>query len=374
MRKRTVLAVLYVCVLILCRPLTSNASTPEKYVGGDPAYYKISLEALQNVVPLTYNSSVRNMIDGYLANQRGRFARVVGLSKYYFPIYEKVFKDNNVPQELKYLSIVESSLNPYALSSAGAAGPWQFLYEMGKLYGLTVNDTIDERRDPAIACKAAARYLLDSYNMYGDWLLAIASYNCGRNNIKWAMEEAPGAKDYWSLRPYLPVETQNYVPAYIATVYIMNNYQRHGIYPIEPDFTTETQTVTVKQPVALDVLAKTANTSLNTICLLNPAYKTLTVKASETKPVNLVLPVMPGYQYNAVCTLLGLPIPKPDVPAQPAVAKTRYVIMYTVQHGDTLESISSKFKDTNEDEIKSVNNLTDTNPLKEGMVIKIRQG
>ena len=347
------------------------------------------LEGLEKTVPLTYNQPVQRMI-GIYSSQRARFAKVVGLSQYYFPIYEKVFKAHGVPEEIKYLSVVESSLNPYALSSAQAGGLWQFLEPVAKIYGLTVNDTVDERRDPVLACDAAARYLLDSYNMYGDWLLAIASYNCGRNNIRWAMEEAGGAKDYWAIRQYLPVETQNYVPAYIATVYMMNSYRKHGIYPSSPDFPIYTKDLTVNQPVSLLTIARALNVDLDELGTLNASYKTLTVNASATTPKRIVIPQIKSYIFDALVDALQKPVPlgsdlklvytvpseKPAVASTPVrkvatyAAKTSF-IMYRVQEGDTLNSIAEKFNGT-EEEIKVINKLQHY-AVKPGMLLKIIQ-
>jgi membrane-bound lytic murein transglycosylase D len=332
--------------------------------GADP--YQRSLEVLQNKVPLTYNETVRRTIESF-TGQKSRFAELIGLSKYYFPIYEKVFKDHNIPDELKYISVVESSLNPQAVSRVGATGPWQFMYEIGKLYGLAVNDSLDERKDPVLASIAAANYLADSYSLYGDWLLAIASYNCGRNNINWAIEDSGGKKDYWSLRQYLPAETQNYVPAYIATVYMMNNYQKHGIYPVEPDFNTQTETIEVKTNISLDEIARQANVRPAELGYLNPAYKRFIVYGTKEEPRDIVIPVLPTPNFNALARLLGLPervIPGPYVaavaPPPPPPKVYAHIIMYKAQDGDTPDSIAGKFQNVKAEDIKTVNNLDGT--------------
>lgn len=218
-------------VLILISLSKAGIASGNNKAGIDSLTFKQALILMENKVPLPYNEYVARYINIYTASQKPRFSKVLGLSKYYFPIYEKIFRERNVPEELKYISVIESSLDPNAVSRVGATGLWQFMYETGKLYGLNINESTDERKDPVKACNAAASYLLDSYFLYDDWLLAIASYNCGRNNIKWAMEKAGGKKDFWSIREYLPVETQNYVPAFIATAYLMNNYQQHNITP-----------------------------------------------------------------------------------------------------------------------------------------------
>lgn len=365
MRKNTVLAACAVAWAFLILPFTAiSASQPSDS-------YKESLESLQNKVPLTYNESVRKTIDAY-SSQKKRFGEMLGLSKYYFPIYEKIFRERGIPEEIKYLSVIESSLNANAVSRAGATGTWQFMYEVGKIYGLAINDSLDERKDPVLAANAAASYLLESYNMYGDWLLAIASYNCGKNRIKWAIEDSGGKKDYWSIRKYLPAETQNYIPAYIATVYLMNNYQKHDIIP-ESGYLPETETIPVKSVVSLEDISRQTGLNMNQLTYLNPSYKRLIVHATETSPRNIVIPVLPTYTYNNLCKMLGLPgrsVPEPKIQDAPA---TIYYIMYYVQEGDTISSIAGKFSGTTEDQIKTVNKLQ-TAELKPGTMLKIRQG
>ncbi len=358
----------------------------------DPSEYRRTLESITKTVPLSYNEPVRKMINYYLSNHRDRFSRMLGLSQYYFPIYEKVFTSKGVPEEIKFLSVVESSLNPFATSTAQAGGLWQFLEPVGKKYGLAINDTIDERRDPVLACNAAADYLLESYGMYKDWLLAIASYNCGRNNIRWAMENNPGLTDYWSLRQYLPVETQNYVPAFIATVYLMNNAKKHGIYSSEPNFGIFTKEVSVNRPVSLQSVAKAINVNLSDLCVLNAAYKNQVVNGCSSAPKKLVIPVIKDYIYSALvdeCKKPGklkyelkldyiVPVETTlatvNVAAKASQAKYKAVntyIMYRVKEGDTLDSIVERFNST-EEEVKILNKLKHYS-VKPGMVLKIVQ-
>jgi membrane-bound lytic murein transglycosylase D len=368
MRKNTVLAILLIAIACFIGSRTASART----LPADS--YQQSLESLQNKVPLSYNESVRKTIEAY-TSQKKRFGEMLGLSKYYFPIYEKVFRERGIPEEIKYLSVIESSLNANAVSRVGATGAWQFMYEVGKIYGLAINDSIDERKDPVLAANAAASYLLDSYNIYGDWLLAIASYNCGKNRIKWAIEDSGGQKDYWAIRKYLPAETQNYIPAYIATVYIMNNYQKHDIFP-EAGYLTETETLPVKSVISFEDISRQTGLNLNQLTYLNPSYKKQIVNATETSPRNIVIPVLPTYTYNSLCKMLGLPgryIPEAKIPDVPVVPATVYYLVYYVQEGDTITSIAGKFTGATEDQIKTANNLS-TSVLKPGMMLKIRQG
>jgi membrane-bound lytic murein transglycosylase D len=363
----------------------ADGKTAGKQLSTLDPYYRNTLENLQKTVPLTYNEPVQKLINSY-ASQKGRFSKILGLSKYYFPIYERIFKEKGVPDELKYLSVVESSLNPHATSWVGAAGPWQFIAPVGKLYGLTIDETIDERRDPVLASEAAAKYLLNSYNMYHDWLLAIASYNCGHNNIRWARENAGGGElDYWAIRKYLPVETQNYVPAFIATVYIMNNARKHGIHASGAGFNTFTNTIPVTRKVSLLSISRATNISMEDLTLLNPAYKQLVLNGSEKSPKKLVIPEVKPYIYTALCDEMKKTEPvegelRLSYIIPPNEVQTRvsgYVpkntsIKYTVQPGDTLSSIAEMFNGT-EEEIKVINKLKHSS-VKEGMVLRIIQG
>jgi len=360
-----------------------NKNTITGSVSIDPSE-RITLENLQKSVPLTYNEPVEKLIKAY-ASQKNRFSRMLGLSKYYFPIYERVFKEKGLPEELKYLSVVESSLNPNAQSWVGATGLWQFLEPVGKIYGLTINDTLDERKDPILASAAAADYLLKSYAMYNDWLLAIASYNCGHNNIRWARENAGGADlNYWEIRKYLPVETQNYVPAFIATVFIMNNYKRYGIYPARTDLDIFTNTLTVNRKVSLWSISKATNINIDMLTLLNPSYKDLTLSGTSAAPKNLIIPEVNPYIYEALRQELLKTEPVegnleltyqtgPDaVPVQTyKPSPSDVTFSYIVQGNDTLSSIAKKFNST-EEKIIIINELK-TNSIKPGMVLKIIQ-
>ena len=182
--------------------------------------YKLRLDSIQKDVQLDYNEFVQTYIDTY-SRHKDEMGRVLGLSQYYFPIYEKAFREAGIPEEIKYLSIVESKLDPTAVSRVGATGPWQFMAATAKLYGLNMNNYVDDRRDPVQASYAAAAYLKDAYMMFGDWLLAIASYNCGKSSVERAVAKA-GSLDFWAVRQYLPTETRNYVPAFIGVAYVMN--------------------------------------------------------------------------------------------------------------------------------------------------------
>jgi membrane-bound lytic murein transglycosylase D len=275
--------------------------------------YKKRLDSIQKDVPLDYNEYVQDNIDTYLSAQRGDISREVGLAKYYFPIYEKAFRDAGIPDEIKYLSIVESQLNPTAVSRVGATGPWQFMGTTARLYGLKMDDYVDERRDPIQSSYAAAAYLKDAYQQFGDWLLAIASYNCGKSNVIEAIEKAGGATDYWSIRQYLPVETRGYVPAYIAITYVMNYYKKHNITPQECSFSTKTDTVSVDKFVSLNSVAHVLQIDLAQLSILNPAYVRMIINGSPEAPKRLVIPQSAKDRYSALYNSINCDLGATDI-------------------------------------------------------------
>src|ERR1700744_5058701 len=256
--------------------------------------YKRRLDSIAKDVPLDYNEYVQSYIDTYLAsNQRDDIGRVLGLTKYYFPIYEKAFHDAGIPEEIKYLSIVESQLNPYAVSRVGATGPWQFMTNTARTYGLNMDTYVDERRDPIQSSYAAAAYLKDADQELGDWVVAIASYNCGKSNVIRAIEKA-NALDFWSVRQYLPAETRNYVPAYIAANYVINYAAKHDISPLEGSFSMNTDTVLVDRMLPLSSVAFALNRDVRELQILNPSYRKLIVNGSAANPRRLVIPKTPA--------------------------------------------------------------------------------
>ena len=204
--------------------------------------YITRLSHLPNVIDMPYNEVVRKFIDQYSGRLRRSVSLMLGASNFYFPIFEEALETYQIPLELRYLPIIESALNPGATSRVGAAGLWQFMLATGRQYGLEVTSLIDERRDPIKSSYAAARYLKDLYDIFGDWTLVIASYNCGPQNVSKAIKRAGGAKDYWTIYPYLPSETRGYVPAFIAANYIMNYYCEHNICPVNTKLPAATDT------------------------------------------------------------------------------------------------------------------------------------
>lgn len=236
--------------------------------------YKSRIEKIQTPIPLCYNQQVKDYIDLYGLNRRSTLERVMGLSQLYFPMFEQALDQNDLPHELKYLAIVESALNATAVSPVGATGLWQFMLGTGKMYNLKVNSYIDERRDPLKATYAACEYFKDMYAIYKDWLLVIASYNCGPGNVNKAIARSGGKKTFWEIFQYLPRETRGYVPAFIAVTYIMNYQSEHNLAAIPPIINFyEADTVLIDQKISLKEIANAINTSEDLLAYLNPVYK-----------------------------------------------------------------------------------------------------
>ncbi|MCO6481630.1 MAG: transglycosylase SLT domain-containing protein [Flavobacteriales bacterium] len=223
---------------------------------------------------LTYNAPVRSYIDMYAQRKQEQTARMLGLAHLYFPTFEQALDRYGLPQELKYLAVVESALYPGARSRAAAVGLWQFIIGTGKLYGLRVDSYVDERCDIYKSTDAACRYLKDLYEVFGDWELALAAYNCGPGNVNKAIRRAGGALDYWKVYDFLPRETRGYVPAFIAVNYIFHHAADHNIYPIIPNYCAyEVDTIHVRYPLELDKLAALIGADQQEIRDLNPVFK-----------------------------------------------------------------------------------------------------
>ena len=255
----------------------------------DAETYTHRLSRLPNVIDMPYNNVVQKYIDLYSGRLRGSVAVLLGLGNFYNPIFEEALESYQIPLELRYLPVIESALNPTAVSRAGAVGLWQFMIGTGKQYGLEVTSLIDERRDPIKASYAAARYLHDLYGIFGDWTLVIAGYNCGPNNIIKAIKRAGGAKDYWTIYPYLPAETRGYVPAFIAANYIMNYYCDHNICPVNTRLPMGTDTIQVSRNVRMERIIELCNISGEELRALNPQYRT-TLIPGDVHPCTLRMP------------------------------------------------------------------------------------
>lgn len=231
------------------------------------------LRSLHTTIPMTYNQQVKSYIRLYLNRMSSRMDVMLTLLEYYTPIFEEAFARYNVPEEIKYLAIVESAMNPQATSRVGAAGIWQFMYTTGKNYGLEVNSIVDERRDVYKSSDAAAHYLHDLHRVYGDWTLAIAAYNCGPSNINKAIMRSGEKRTFWQIYPYLPRETRGYIPAFIAATYVMNFYSQHGLHPTKVSIPLRTDTILVERNMYFVDISRYTGVEMAELRSLNPQYR-----------------------------------------------------------------------------------------------------
>lgn len=256
----------------------------------EPDVYKDRLRRLPTIMEMPYNNVVQKFIDRYSNELRNAVGIMLGASNFYMPIFEQALETYNLPLELKYLPVIESGLNPKAVSRVGATGLWQFMLATAKNYGLEINSLLDERCDPIKSSYAAANYLSDLYRIFGDWNLVIAAYNCGPDKLTQAIHRAGGSKDYWKIYPYLPRETRGYVPAFIAANYIMNYYCEHNICPMTTDLPAKTDTILVNRDVHFKQIAQVLNVDEELVRSLNPQYRK-DIVIGYTKPSTLRLPV-----------------------------------------------------------------------------------
>lgn len=252
--------------------------------------YISRLKRLPGIMEMPYNSNVRAFIELYTVRKRNQLSYMLGLSNYYFPMFEQILAANKLPLELKYLPIIESALNTTAISRMGAAGLWQFMIATGRMYGLEVNTLVDERLDPIKATHAAAKFLKDLYSIYGDWHLVIAAYNCGPGNVNKAIRRAGGKRDYWAIYPYLPAETRGYVPIFIAANYSMHYAAKHNICKAEVEMPSITDTIVVRQRIHLEQVAQVLNIPIGQVRMLNPQYRR-DIVPGDIKPYAINLPL-----------------------------------------------------------------------------------
>lgn len=339
---------------------------------GHKELYIERLQKLPYVMEMPYNDIVKKFIEMYL-QKADKVEYMLGLGQtYYFPMFEAALERYGVPLELKYLPVIESALNARATSRAGAAGLWQFMVPTGRLYGLEVNSLVDERRDPLKASDAAARYLRDLYNIYQDWHLVIAAYNCGPGNVAKATRYAGGGKkDYWQIYPYLPSETRSYVPIFIAANYVMNYYREHNMCPMQPTVTVATDTIMVDKRINLQQVSELLGISLDELRFLNPQYRQ-DIIPGNIKPYPLVLPFnqLGAYIDNRDTIPLHraaeLVANRAEVqPAQYNPSSDGRVTYYKVRSGDTLGGIAARYHCT-------VNQIKRWNGLR-GSMIRIGQ-
>ena len=230
------------------------------------------LKEMNSFITLPYNDIVRGYLIHYSEKMKSGMKRIIGLSSYYMPIFQETFDRHGLPEELKAMAIIESALNPTAVSRAGAKGMWQFMYNTAKLYGLHIDSFVDERLDPVKSADAAARYLKDAYKIFGDWNLAIASYNCGAGNVQKAIKRA-GSRQFWDIWPFLPRETRGYVPAFVGALYAMKYHKEHGIEALAAPMPVHTDTFKIRKMVHLKQVSELTGAPLEELQSLNPQYR-----------------------------------------------------------------------------------------------------
>ncbi|MFI5142108.1 MAG: transglycosylase SLT domain-containing protein [Bacteroidia bacterium] len=310
----------------------------------DDFVYENRLAKLDAASPfdLQFNATVKPYIEMYL-RRRALLSRMLGLSQLYYPMFEEIFDKYNIPLELKNLAVIESALSPVARSRAGAMGLWQFMYPTGKLYGLNVTSYIDERADPYKATIAAAEYLQFLFKMFNDWQMVLAAYNAGPGTINRAIRRSGGKKTYWEIRPYLPIETQAYVPAFIAANYVMNYYPEHNIYPDVPRKTYfELDTVIIKEPLSFQQLAGVLDVAVEEIQYFNPIYKKQVIPAGGnvlTMPKSVIGKFVTNEE--EIYAMLRKQSEEQKMLVQTQVKEIQ--ITHTVKAGERLSTIARKY-------------------------------
>lgn len=320
---------------------------------------------------IEYNPKLESVIKQYLKHRKKGLTRIMGLSNYYFPMFERVLDKHKLPLELKYLAIVESALDPKAKSPAGASGLWQFMYETGKQLGLENNSYVDDRNDPLLSTEAAAEYLSKLHGIFEDWDLALAAYNSGPGNVSKAIRRSGGSKNYWNIRPFLPRETANYLPAFLATMYIFEYAEEHGIFidgPSTPIIATDT--IHVKKMISFEHIHKATDIPLNEIQHMNPAYKLGIIPYVEDKPHALRLPLEAVGTFvaneEAVYAFAQEDFDKKEKP-NPELINQPERVRYRVKNGDYLGKIANQYK-VSVSQLKQWNNLRNNN-LRIGQVL-----
>ena len=355
-------------------PLTSNINYVIKGLEAKPKsvkkiptnLLKERLKELDNSSPffIEYNPILENVINSYLKYRSKYYPRLMAKAEYYFPMFEKHLDQFDVPLEMKYLAIVESTLDPRARSRVGARGLWQFMYLTGKQYKLNVNSYVDERQDPIKATIAACKYLSDLYNIFGDWDLALAAYNSGPGNVSKAIKRSGGYQNYWNLRQYLPRETAGYVPAFYATLYIFKYAKEHGLAPENPPiYHFATDTIQVKKTVSFDQITEVTGIQTEMLQFLNPEYKLDIIPFVKKKKYSVRIPRNATVNFLAkekeLYALVDDDNKKREKPL-PKYLEVNQRIRYKVRSGDYLGKIAKKYG-VRVSQIKKWNRLRSSN-------------
>lgn len=359
------------------------------YYSDDVVKYRLSL--LESPIPMEYNQYVKGFIDLYAVRKKKLTQHILTWAPYYFPIFEQILDQQNLPLEFKYLAVIESALNPNAMSWCGATGLWQFMYGTGLLYGLKINQFVDERKDPLKATLAACQYFKDMYAKYGDWLLVIAAYNCGPGNVSRAIRMSGGGKKtFWQIMPYLPQETRGYVPAFIAAAYVLNYHQELNIFP-NPDIQAVnyvTDTVHVDSKVSFSQLSQSLGIDAEELKILNPSYKMGMIPFPVNQKNHVIrLPYRKAISFTDLkeniyaSELQGYPNYRNGVPAPPVIqpaappdkqvnggqtvsnlnSPKKIALKYQVKRGEALGTIAARYQVT-------VNQLKGWNGLRSNMI------
>ncbi|MEI6752612.1 MAG: transglycosylase SLT domain-containing protein [Paludibacter sp.] len=356
----------------------SNCRSAIDIVPVSDSVYKLRLSQMPCLMEMPYNPAVRTFIDLYTTRKRRQVEYLLGMSNYYFPMFEQVLGANNLPLELKYLSIIESALNTTIVSRMGAAGLWQLMIGTGRMYGLEINSLVDERLSPVKATNAAAHFLKDLYSIYGDWNLVIASYNCGPGNISKAMRRSGGKRDYWAIYPYLPKETRSYVPVFIAANYSMHYAAEHNLCAATVNMPVLTDTVMIHRRIHLEQIAAVLELPIEEIRLLNAQYRK-DIIPGDIKPHALCLPLnlanlfiqkqdeIAAYRADELINNRRTQIEVQQAATEPVLSGK--VIHYKVKSGQTLSSIAAR-NGVSVKKLKSWNNIKG-NKVKKGQILKI---
>lgn len=338
--------------------------------------YRERLKKLPHLVEMPFNESVKSFIETYTKQRRRQVEYLLGLSQYYFPVFEEELEKEGLPLELKYIPIIESALNPRAVSRAGATGIWQFMLATGRSYDLEVNTLVDERMDPRKSSKAAAAYFRDLHRIYDDWHLAIAAYNCGPGNVNKAINRAGGKRDFWAIYPYLPAETRAYIPIFIAANYVMSYPEEHNICSAQMRMPLLTDTIMLNERVHLEQISHVLQLPMEEVQLLNPQYRH-DVIPGDIKPYPLCLPhnyanlfIQKQEEVLAYKRAELIDNRRAEVASQQraAAAKPKYVY-HTVRKGQTLSGIAKRYGTTVR-RIQNANGLR-TTKIRIGQRLKI---
>lgn len=320
--------------------------------------YIARIKEMNSFITLPYNDIVKGYIIKYSEKMTGAMEKILGLCEYYMPIFQEVFDRYNMPEELRAMAIIESAMNPRAESRVGAKGMWQFMYHTGKMYGLHVDSFVDERMDPVKSADAAARYLMDAYNIFGDWNLAIASYNCGAGNVNKAIKRS-GSRKFWDLWPYLPRETRGYGPAFVGALYTTKYYKEHGLKPQATQMPPVVDTFRIKKMLHLKQVSELTGAPLELLKELNPQYKHEIIPGNER---TYILRIPFQYTNAFIEHEDSLYRHKSDIYFNPTTIKKikeggdGVRIVHKVQNGEYLGKIASKYR-VSVGQIKKWNNL-----------------